>query len=229
EFGNANAYTHAGYVFVEQDGIMQRFSVDEGLALVDGPRFSWREFGIASINATYTVFVSAQRAYTLAPELGVIVVWDPEQMERVGTLPLEMPARPAGMETFAYDGHLVGDQVIWNIFSGSFDTLRVHPAVTLAIADAHGDDAPVRLVEDARCLPGGPAHVDEAGNYFVHGGGYFGYFLAYGDAGPAARSCILRVNAGEEAFDPEYLVDYEALTGSPVSDPWFFIVGSQYM
>ncbi|HTV19756.1 MAG TPA: hypothetical protein VMG12_13820, partial [Polyangiaceae bacterium] len=229
EFGNANVYSHAGYVFVEEDGVMQRFSVDANLELVEGPRFSWQEFGIASINASYTVFVSNERAYTFAPELGVVVVWSPEEMVRVGTLPIEMPERPAGMETFAYDGHLVGDQVIWNVFSGNFEAPSVYPAVTLAIADATRDDAPVRFIEDARCVPGGPAHVDDAGNYFVHGGGYYGYFLAYGDADPAARACILRVNAGESTFDPDYLVDYQALTGSAVSDPWFHIIGSQYM
>jgi hypothetical protein len=228
EFGNANAYTSGGYIFVEQDGIVQRFSVDEDLQLVDGPRFSWQEFGVAGINTTSTVFASAERAYTIAPELGVVIVWNPEEMIRIGTLPFEMPERPADMETFVYDGHLAGDKVIWNIFSGNFDSISAYPAVTLAIADATSD-APVRIVEDSRCLPGGPARVDEAGNYFVHGAGYYGYFLAYGDADATARACILRVAAGEESLDPDFLLDYQTLTGSRVSDPWFHVSGSQYM
>ena len=41
ELGNANVTVHDGRVFVEQDGVMQRFSVDEALQLVAGPRFSW--------------------------------------------------------------------------------------------------------------------------------------------------------------------------------------------
>jgi len=227
EFGNANAYSAGGYVFVEEEGVVQRFAVDANLALVDGPRFTWRDFGFAEINATSTVFVSATRAYTYAPELGLIVVWDPEAMLLVGTLPVELPARPADMETFAYDGTLVGDQVIWNVFSGSFESLTTYPAVTLVIADADSD-APVRIVEDERCLPGGPSVLDESGDYYVHGGGYFGYFFAYGGV-PDARTCMLRVRAGEAELDPTFALDYQAVTGNYVSEPWFHIGGESYM
>ncbi len=228
EFGNANAYSNAGYVFVEEDGVVQRFSIDENLALVDGPRFSWQDFGIAEINTTYTVFVSATRSYTFAPELGVVLVWNPEAMQLTGTLPLELPKRPEGMETFAYDGYLVGNQVIWNVFSGNWDTITAYTSVTLVIADAQSDDEPVRIIEDDRCLPGGPASVDESGDYYVQAGAYYGYFLAYGDVGASARTCVLRLRAGQTELDPDYLLDYRTLTGSYVSDPWFNVSGSQY-
>lgn len=226
EFGNANAFANAGYVFVEQDGVMQRFSVDENLQLVDGPRFSWQDFGIASINSSYTVFVSAERAYTFAPELNVVIVWSPEEMIQVGTLPMEMPQRSAGMETFAYDGVKVGDKVIWNVFSGNWDSITPYPSVTLAVADANSD-APVRFIEDDRCLPGGPARVDADGSYKVHAGGYFGYFLTYG--APEGRTCILSFDPVTETFNPDYLVDYQTLMGSYVSEPLFYVGGDDYI
>jgi hypothetical protein len=225
EFGNANAYAHGGYVFVEEDGRMKRFSLGEDLQLVDGPELSWLDFGVASINASYTVFASVERAYTFAPELGVVIVWNPETMEYTGTLAAEFPERPAAMETWAYDGHLVGDQVIWNVFSGNFETLEVYPAVTLAIADAKSD-APLRFVEDERCLPGGPAFVDEQGDYLVHGGGYYGYFWTY--AAREGRTCMLRVPAGATEPDRDFLLDYAGLTGSSVNEPWIHVAGSKY-
>jgi hypothetical protein len=228
EFGNANAYASNGYVFVEEEGIMQRFSIDENLQLVDGPRFSWQDFGISSINASYTVFATRERAYTFAPELDRVIVWDPEAMVRVGTLPINLPERPVGMETFAYDGYVAGNRVIWNIFSGDFEALTTYPALVLAVAEVGDDEAPVRLIEDGRCLPGGPARVDDDGDYYVHGAGYYGYFLAYGGV-PDARTCILRVRAGEDGFDPDYRLDYQTLTGSSVSEPWFHVTGSQYV
>lgn len=226
EFGNV--YVNAGYVFVEQDGVMRRFLVNDDLELLEsGPRFTWTEFGIASANASYTVFISATRAYTFAPELGVIVVWDPEEMARTEVIEFEYPERPADMETWAFDGRLVGDQVIWNVFSGNFETATPYPAVTLAIADAHDDTPPV-LVEDDRCLPGGPSFVDDDGNYYAHGGGYFGYFYAYGDV-EDARTCVVRVNAGQKDTDPDFLLDYEELLGSYVSDPWYHVRGDQHV
>lgn len=225
EFGNANAYANGGYVFVEEDGVMKRFAVDEQNQLVDGPSFSWQEFGVPAANASYTVFATAHRAYTLAPQLGVIVVWDPETMTLTGSLPVELN-RPQSMETWAYDGYVVGDKVIWNVFSGDFDGLQVYPAVTLVIADRE-TDAAVQVVEDSRCLPGGPSRVDDHGDYYVQGTGYFGYFYAYGDAGPDARTCLLRVNAGQTQFDPEFLIDFRELTGSYVNEPWIHVEGSQ--
>ena len=225
EFGNANAYTHAGYVFVEEDGKMKRFSVGDDLELIDGPEFSWQDFGVASINASYTVFVSNERAYTLAPELGVVVVWNPERMEYEGTLPAKFPERPADMETWAYDGYLVGDKVFWNIFSGDFAALTVYPAVTLAVADAHSD-AEVRFIEDDRCLPGGPSRVDENGDYEVQGGGYFGFFYAYGGV-PDAKTCMLRVRAGDTEPEPDFALDYRDLTGSYVNDAWIHVRGAK--
>ena len=59
--------------------------MNEDLELVEGPSFSWADFGIPTANATSTVFLSSTRAYTLVPQLGLIVVWDPDSMLRTGT------------------------------------------------------------------------------------------------------------------------------------------------
>jgi hypothetical protein len=229
EFGNAIVYNFGGYVFVEQDGIVTRFAVSEDLELVEGPSFSWQDLGIAEANATYTVFASTKRAYTFAPALGVTVVWNPETMKRTSLLEVDLLDRPSDWDLWAYSGHLVGDKIIWNVFSGSFESSAVYPAVTLAIADANKDE-PLRYVEDDRCLPGGPAFVDERGDYYVHGAAYFGYFYAYGtNLAADARTCVLRVRAGQETFDPSYLADYKEMLGSYVSEPWYQITGSQYL
>jgi hypothetical protein len=132
------------------------------------------------------------------------------------------------METWASDGYLIGDKVIWNVFSGNFETAEPYPAVTLAIADAHGD-GPVTFVEDTRCLPGGPSFLDENGDYYVHGGGFFGYFHSYGDYPGGTTACILRMNDGELEFDPEYQLDFEAVTGSAVNTFWIRVTGDQYL
>lgn len=227
EFGNANAYTYGGYVFVEQDGEVKRFDVNEDLELVDGPVLSWVNYGIAGSNASYAVFASNRRAYTFAPELGLVLVWDPELMELTGTIELDFPERPESMETWAYDGHLVGDKVVWNVFSGDFANARQYPAVTLAIADANSD-APIRFVEDERCLGGGPSNVDEDGNLNVQAAAYYGYFYAYGDT-EGARTCMLRLNRGETELDADFELDYSEFTGSGVTDLWLPLGKDRYI
>jgi len=227
EFGNANVYGEYGDVFVEQDGQVTRFSVNADLELVEGLTLSWEAYGITSANASYSVFVSPQRAYTFAPDLGVVLVWDPEAMVLSGTIPLDFPARPGSMETWAYDGYRIGDKVVWNVFSGDFDAIRQYPAVTLAMADADGD-APVRFVEDARCLGGGPSRVAEDGTYYVQAGAYYGYFLAYGER-TNASTCMLAMKDGETELDPDFMVDYQGLTGSAVTDLWLPLGGDSYV
>src|SRR5262245_18724674 len=56
EFGNANVYTANGYIFVEEAGVVTRFSVDENYGLVEGPRLSWANFGLAEANQSYILF-----------------------------------------------------------------------------------------------------------------------------------------------------------------------------
>jgi hypothetical protein len=227
EFGNANAYTFGGYVFMEQGGEVTRFTVNQGLELVEGPKIAWTNYGVAATNASYTVFASLDRAYTFAPELGVVLVWSPTEMALTGTLPLELSDRPLAMETWAYDGYLLGDQVVWNVFSGDFDAIRPYPAVTLAFTDAE-EDGPVRIIEDERCMGGGPSRVAEDGTYHVQAGAYYGYFYAYGQT-PDARTCTLRVNPGADTLDAEFLLDYQSLTGSYVTDLWLPLGGSRYV
>jgi len=227
EFGNANVYTDNGYVFVEEEGTVSRFSVDDDYRLVDGPRFSWANYGFADANQSYIVFGSPTRAYAFAPQLGVVVVWNPETMEITGTLPLDLPAPPEGFETYAYDGLLVGDKIVWNVLTANWDTYEMDPGVLLAITDANRD-GPVTFVRDERCLGGGTSVVDANGDLYVHAGGNLGIFVAYA-ADPDVRTCMLRVNAGETAFDPEFLADYRELTGSYVSYPWVQVEDDQYL
>lgn len=226
EFGNANVSVHGGYVFVEADGVMTRFSVNEDLELVNEERFSWKNFGVGAINASYNVFVSDRRAFAFAPDLGLVLIWDPEGMTLVDTVEFEVPKRPDGMFTYAYDGHVVGENVIWNLVSDNWDAGTIYPAATLAILDVEGE-GPLRFVEDERCVPGGPSFVDEDGDYYVHAGAEYGYFVAYGEQA-GGRTCLLRVNAGERDFDPSYLLDYEQLTGTHYTYPWIRVTDSQW-
>lgn len=226
EFGDVDVSTHGGYVFVwERDpAIMTRFSVTGDLQLVQGPAVSFANQGVSGTAST--VYLSDTRAYTLSPELDVVVVWDPEAMEISGTIEMQAPERPESLNTWAAEGHVAGDSVIWPLVSNNWDGENYHPATTLAIANAQTND-PVRIVEDERCVGADGAYVDDDGDFYVRAGGYWGSAAAYGD--PQTRTCVLRVASGEATFDPDYLVDMSDLTGSYVNFPWFHVEGSKYL
>jgi hypothetical protein len=230
EFGNVDVTTHAGSVFVwERDpATMTRFSVNTDLSLSQRETLSFSNYGLGG--GGELVYASDTRAYILSPQLDTIVVWDPSQMQITGEIPVDLPAalHAPGLEPFAHKGQVVGDSVVWQIVAADFDTSRIHPGVALAMASATTDE-PVRFIEDERCVGADGGYVDARGDYYVRAGGYWGLFAAYGDDAAASRTCVLRVRAGEEAFDPEYLVDMRELTGTYVNFPWFHVQGSQYL
>lgn len=222
-------YTHGGYVYVwdGQAREMTRFSVDEAYELVEGPRVS---FAARLPGSSHHVFISPTRAYSLSSDLDEVLVWDPEAMLITGSIPMQMPQRPATMESFAYysPGQIMGDKVIWEVVSADSNDNIAHPSTLLAIANTDNEE-PVRFIEDTRCVGGGGGRVDEQGNYYVRAGALWGQYAAFGEGSQSVRTCLLRINAGEETFDPDFMVDFRELTGSYVNYPWFHVAGSRYL
>jgi hypothetical protein len=228
EFGSVDAFTHAGYVFVweREPARMTRFTVNGDLSLTEGPTIIFAQHGAAG--GGEHVFISATRAYLLSPQLDTVVVWNPEAMAITGTIPISVPDRGAGFETFAHKGRVVGDSVVWQVVSANWATNTIHHAATLAVASATADD-PVQIVEDTRCAGADGGHVDARGDYYVVADAYWGYFATYGDNAASVGACVLRVPAGQRAFDPGYRVDIRELTGQRVSFPWLHVGGSRYL
>ena len=230
EFGNVDVETHGGYVYVwdRETARVTQFGVADDLSLVEGRTVSFAGEGVA--DSQEWIFVSDTRAYVLAPDLAFVLVWNPSTMEISGKIPIELPERYQRYEeTFFHKPQLVGDHVFWQVVSDDWDAGRIYHAATLAVMSAT-EGTPVRFVEDERCAGLNGGYVDAAGDYYVRADGYWGYLVAYAEAGPASvQTCVLRVRAGETEFDPAYFQSMEALTGSPVSFPWFHVKGSQYV
>jgi hypothetical protein len=176
------------------------------------------------------VFVSPTRAYSLSSALDEVLVWNPEEMLITGSIPMTMPERPAAMESFAYysPGVVVGDKVFWEIVSVDSAENIQYPATTLAIANV-GDEEPIRFVEDERCVGGGGPYVDARGDYYVRSGAMWGQYAAFGAGSENVRTCMLRVRAGQQSFDPDFLVDFRELTGSYVNFPWYHVSDTRYV
>lgn len=227
--GDSYVYTSGGAVFVwEGESLrMRRFELTDDLELEEGPTLG---FSNEVPGASNHVFISATRAYSLSTDLDRVIIWNPEAMEITGSIEVPLLERPAGMTSFAYWGRadIVGDRVIWEIVSSDDEAGVAYPGTTLAIASTTSDD-PVIIIEDDRCTGGGGGLADARGDYYVRSGAMWGRYAALGEGAADVRTCVLRLNAGDDAFDPDYLVDFRDLTGSYVNYPWFHVTGSQYV
>lgn len=227
EFGNVDVFTFGGYVFVwdRDPAIMTRFSVEDDLSLVEGPRVS---LTTAVPGVGRHVFISETRAYTLSTSLDSLAIWNPSTMELVSVVPLDPPAVAEGLLPNVGLGALAGDRVIWPVEWGNTDALTVRQTANVIIASATSDEAPT-FVEDTRCTGATGGRFDENGDYYLYALAGTGRYAAYGEAAAQVRTCVLRVNADTSEFDPEFIVDLRDLTGTYVNRGLYHVQGSQYL
>jgi hypothetical protein len=109
----------------------------------------------------------------------------------------------------------VGDRVVSPMYWTDFDNLVLYPGSGAALVDPANAEEPV-LLEDSRVGGAYRAVPDESGDVYVIGvvGGDLHLFGSASGGGPLPTSGILRIPAGAEEFDPTYLVDVEAITGT---------------
>ncbi|HTV20469.1 MAG TPA: DUF4374 domain-containing protein [Polyangiaceae bacterium] len=213
EYGDAYFYVYDGSVFVfeREQGEIIRLEANEALELVEGPRISFANYGV-QFSADNT-FISPTRAYMVDGGSGQIIVWNPSEMTITGSFPANIPQRE-GLETFPGPGIFHGDSVVWPLMSSFYDTVSFYPKAAALVASATTDEAPV-VVEDDRCLPGYIAYSNSEGDIYFHGNadGGWRHYTMQADIPPA---CVLRMNAGETSFDPDYQLDIGAATGAPI-------------
>lgn len=228
EFDSVDVTAYDGSVFVwDRDAAnMTRFSVTDSLTLVEGPKLSLLNF--AATGMVSTTFISPTRAYTMVRSLANVVVWNPQTMTITGTLAVPPHGRPADLETSVLDGHVVGDYVIWPISSENYDAVTTFPGTGVAIARAHTDE-PVFFVNDTRCIGADGGHVDAKGDFYLRAGGNFGRYATFGPLAATAKTCTLRIKAGETAFDTSYLFDNKEVVGTSISWSSYHVKGSKYL
>lgn len=219
EFGNAYFYAFDGSIFVwDRDAVtITRYEVGDDLKLTKGATISFANYGF-KYGADLS-FLSPTRAYMLVSEQNQVITWNPSTMEIMSTFSLNLPTR-ANLETFPIPIGVSGNNLYLSLVSANYDDLVCYPRNVVAIVPTD-KDGPVMLIEDSRTLPGLGGYVMPNGDIYVIGDGDAGNFAAYGPAN-YPPSGVLRIKAGQLAFDPSYFVNLETVTNSPgIAANWF--------
>lgn len=215
EYGGGRAFVQAydGWLFVGDAAAptVTRYSVGDDGALVTEGSISFANFGLTTgqFDAWNVSFLSPTKAYLFDYTQGTTIIWDPTSMEITGEIaPPDELLRPGlsleGAPAVLHDGLLLRtfDWVNYDDATYSTDFL-------LAAYDIETDQL-VSLTPETRCpVPGNLVQQDEAGNV------YYGNWI-WPVAGTIMRdapaSCVLRINAGETRFDPEWTFDFSSVT-----------------
>jgi hypothetical protein len=111
---------------------MTQYSVNEQLELVKGPTLSFLDLGFSG--GGVPAFASEHLAYVLAPDLDVIVKYDPSTMEIIGTIDVAPLDRPM-LESYGVDYYRFGKSMVWLLNSENGETQKIHRGVTLLVLD----------------------------------------------------------------------------------------------
>ncbi|MEM9454512.1 MAG: hypothetical protein AAGF11_10060 [Myxococcota bacterium] len=217
EFAGDMVYASPGdgvvYVGLEDQPTIQRWTTDGANLVMDG------EVSLANFGVTRTLgrgrnviqFVDDDLAYYFDEENWQVVKFNPQDMTTIGSFSIDGlydENEGASLNFIHKEGtRFISTAAYWSLVDETGT-----PLVRAVIVDSA--DESVTYAEDTRCGVIGFDAVDAAGNlYFATHPGQ-SVSLASGSAGdnPAA-SCMLRINAGESQFDPDYFVDLATLSG----------------
>jgi hypothetical protein len=211
-----SASAFAGYIYVwsAESGVYTRYAVDDALQLSEAGNVSFMNLG--GTGNVMTGFISPTRAYSMTRDNMQLVVWNPREMTVIGSIDTSAAIDP-DYPGFDYGEAVVfGDYVAWPILWFDEDNADYKPAVDVILASA-GSEAPAFNVSDRRCGGGWGLFTDERGDLYALGNAFFGYAHFF-DREPARQlnDCLVRMRAGSTEFDPDFYVDLNQATGSPV-------------
>jgi hypothetical protein len=230
EYGRGRAFVQAynGWLFVgdAESPTVTRYSVAENGDLVSERSISFLNYGLQqgqfdSWNAT---FISPTKAYLMDFGQGRTIIWNPTTMEISGDIE---PPDELFRDGLSLEGTpaVVRDGLLFRSFNWvNYDDATYSTDFLLGIYDIQTDQL-LELVPETRCpVPGNLVHQDEAGNI------YFSNWI-WPVAGTIMRgapaSCVLRINAGENRFDPSWTLNYGDLTDGRRGAMFTYLPGNQ--
>ena len=215
EFGGGRAFiqSYEGKLFVgdAESPTVTRYAVGEDGELVAEGRLSFANYGLDSgqFDAWNVTFISPTKAYLLEFREGTTIIWNPETMEIIGDIP---PADEFYRDGYSFEstpGALRDGKLFRTVSWVNYDDAEYSTDFLLAIYDVDSDEI-LELVQETRCpVPGNLVHQDEVGNI------YFSNWV-WPVAGAILRDapvpCVLRIEPGQDRFDPEWTLDYRDVT-----------------
>jgi hypothetical protein len=188
----------------------------------DFVRHETLDFGSLGTSSAYlaasTQIFSAGKSYFVDEDQDQLVIWNPERMELIGTLPLG--DEPKGALRPIPEGALLihGDQLVVTVgWRDADDTSALGDQVRIVTIDTKLDQIVDSSVEDRTTH----AALNTVG---ADGTAYYSTYSLYAayreiGVGHGAPSTLLRVEPDADRFDPEYSLDLSTLVGGrPAGD-----------
>lgn len=212
--GRATIATRGGFLYVAhpQEPVIDRFTVGDEGGLTKDKEVSFANYGAEyiALDDWSNTFINDTKAYLFNTTDGTTIIWNPSTMRLLGEVDNgEFDLIRDGSDINGSDGVVQGNRLYRTIFWTNWDDWHTSEEQYLAIYDTDTDQL-IEMIEETRC-PGLGNRIDhdEAGNlYFSNWIWNVGETLVSG----APSSCALRMLAGEDRFDQDWILPYPSVT-----------------
>lgn len=213
--GRAFLATYNGWLFVGEPTtpIVTRYAVAADGTLREEGRLSFGNFGLTSgsLDKWTVTFISPTKAYLFDHKDATHIIWNPTTMEIRGEIKADPQFFRAELPDVESSPAVVrGNRMFRSVFWADYKTATYSTDHLLAVYDVESDKL-LELVKETRCpAPGNLVHEDEAGNaYFSNWIWPIAGTLMRG----APKSCVLRLPAGSDRYDPNWTLSYAEVAG----------------
>ncbi|WP_338868581.1 MxcI [Myxococcus stipitatus] len=204
--GRPRLYAAAGMDFFAigsgESPTITRYEVRNG-AFVAGTPMSLHQLGVRALGSNAVLFISPTKAYYKDDAQAQIIVWNPAEMRVLKTLPLPKEFVKTGYVTSVSGWASRAGEAFFAVGWSSRTYDSVLPGTNLVRIDTTTDE--ITWHADPRCR-----NITETGQigdtlYFFSGViNGLGYAVKGAEDG-GQQDCILRVSAGRQRFDEDYV------------------------
>jgi hypothetical protein len=195
---------------LDNSAALTRYDISASGSLMKGPVLSFASYGVtAGVSERSVFFVSDTKAYLLDDVSLQAVVWDPSTMLASKAIDLRGLRRDQWTTYFDYRPKRRGKQLVlaaYYIDESFSSSLR---EATAAIIDVDTDQ--VTLLSDKRCGGFSTSVLSSSGDIYFSSDPYLGALHRLGGEAVSPGGCLLRIQAGQNVFDPSYFNEVTAL------------------
>lgn len=220
-----------GSVFIgpRTEPTLQKFTVGNDLKLTMAASVSVMAFGASFVDIGFIPGISPTKSYYLAGPTQKAVLLDPTDMTIKGSFDISGSQR-MGFEGSAlhqgiiqFEHAVVGKRAFESTLHSASNPSRFYPNMTVTVYDTENDKL-LKVIEDDRCY--GPSTMVKAENGDVYVSSYSFTGRIYQTMGYDYKpTCILRIKAGTDDFDRDFIVKFRDLLNGKECPRWYPVNG----
>jgi hypothetical protein len=207
--GSGRAYSTAA-----QTAVVTRYDVATNGTITPGPTVSFANFGLSGGFSTRSiVLVSPTKGYLFDDTTLQAITFDPDKMTTGKAIDLSAMKQTGYVTNFSYSIPVRNStQIVVTAYYYDQTYSKSIPQTTVALIDTASDG--VTVVNDTRCGDFSTIAAAPNGDLYFASDTYAGSLNRAGGTSIAPASCMLRMAAGSNSFDPNFFVTMSTLTGT---------------